>query len=234
MLGQPIPPTAYDLRFSVFGIPVRVTPYFWLTAAILSWREGQFDKTLLGILCVFVSILIHELGHAVVTRRLGWRPEIVLEMFGGYATTRSHSRWGNVAVAAAGPAAGLLLFALLRGLLHTSARHSIAGSDILKFVVGDLLVLNWGWSLMNLIPVLPLDGGQIARELIGMRRPYEDASLAHRLSIAVAAGVAIVALVNPPLIEGLLLLDSKFFAFFFAYLAFLNYQSLQPMNRSPW
>lgn len=234
MLGQPIPPTEYDLRFSAFGIPVRVTPYFWITAAILSWRDREFDKTLLGIVCVFVTIMIHELGHALVTRRFGWRPEIVLELFGGYATTRSHSRWKNVAVTAAGPGAGLLLFAVLNGLLRTSARQSIIDSEILRFVINDLLVLNWGWSLMNLIPVLPLDGGQIARELIGMRRPHEDASLAHRLSFVVAVCVAIVSLVNPSLVESLLFLDAKFFAFFFAYLAFLNYQSLQPMNRQPW
>ena len=234
MFGQQFPPTPYDLRFSVTRIPVRVHPIFWLTAAILSWHDRELGKTLLGVLCVFATVLIHELGHAIVTRRLGYRSEIVLEMFGGYATTKSHSHWGNIAVAAAGPTAGLLLFAALKGLLLTSARSAIADSEILRFLVDELVLLNWAWSLMNLIPVLPLDGGQIARELLALKRPLDYWPTTLKLSIGVAIGVAGWALIRPRQMESLLLLDSKFFAMMFAYLAFQNYQTLQTSNRGDW
>ena len=190
MLGQPNQPTPYDLRFAVFGVPVRVHPVFWLTAAFLSWSDSRLDLTLLGVLVVFVSVLIHELGHALVTRRLGWYPEIVLEFLGGYATTKSHSRWGNIAVAAAGPGAGFLLYAAVRLFLKTPAAKSVGESEYLQEVISQLLVLNWGWSLMNLIPVWPLDGSKIAQELIGLGRPYDAFQITLKLSIVVAVGLA--------------------------------------------
>lgn len=234
MLGQPLPPTDYDLRFSLFGIPVRISPYFWITAAILSWQDRQLHLTLLGIVCVLVTVLLHELGHAVVTRRLGFRSEIVLEFLGGYATTRSHSHWGNIAVAAAGPAAGLLLYAALNGVLQTSARETIFQSEVLRFIVSDLLLLNWAWSLMNLIPVHPLDGGQITRECIAMKRPYDYWQVTLKLSIAVAVGVATWSILSPEQVGTWLLLDAKFFAILFAYLAFQNFQMLQASSHGGW
>src|SRR5690554_5208641 len=112
MFGQ-TRPTEFDLRFWLFGIPVRVHPIFWLTAAFIGWRGEMWDLTLVNMLCVFASILVHELGHALMTRYFGWQPEIVLEMFGGYATTTRHSTARDIAVLIAGPAAGFLLYGLI-------------------------------------------------------------------------------------------------------------------------
>ena len=77
--------TEFDLRFQLFGIPVRVHPLFWLMAAFIAWYPNRLDLVLIGVLCVFVSIMIHELGHAVMFRHFGFRGEIVLYMLGGFA-----------------------------------------------------------------------------------------------------------------------------------------------------
>lgn len=235
MFGQQFPPTDYDLRFSVTRVPVRVHPVFWLTAAWISWMDRQLDLTLIGMLCVFASILLHELGHAWMTRRLGnRRPEIVLEFFGGYATTGQHSRWGNIAVAAAGPGAGLLLYGSLRLLTKTDAFRSWEISEYPWFAIGNLISMNWAWSLMNLVPVWPLDGGQIARQVIGFRQPYRQDEITTKLSIAVGVGMVAWSLLSPETVSAIFWNDSKFFVFFFAYLAFLNYQSLRPSNYQSW
>ena len=65
MIGQ-AGETEFDLRFQILGIPVRVHPLFWLMAAFIVWESAEDPKLkVLGIMCVFISILVHELGHAV-------------------------------------------------------------------------------------------------------------------------------------------------------------------------
>ena len=92
-LFQEPPPTQYDLRFTVAGIPVRVHPLFWLIALLLG---AAGDPLLLPawVLVIFVSILIHELGHALAFRRVGQDSRIVLHMAGGLTIPESVS-WGS-------------------------------------------------------------------------------------------------------------------------------------------
>lgn len=235
MLGQPLHPTDYDLRFSIFRIPVRVHPLFWLMGAFLGWRDRRLDLTVVNIACVFVSILVHELGHALMTRRLGWYPEIVLGPMGGYATSREHSRWGNVKVAAAGPAAGFLLFALAWFLLRTPAAvMAIARSEYLIEAIGTMLVINWGWNVMNLIPVWPLDGSRIAKELIGRFVAGDAWQTTLKMSIFLSAALVAWTIINPHQVEALLWLDPTFLGVLFGLLAFQNVQTLQMSQMGRW
>ena len=69
MLGQ-VGPTEFDLRFSFLGIPVRVHPLFWVAAVVLGFPRGEtggqaFALILVWTACLFVSILVHEMGHAL-------------------------------------------------------------------------------------------------------------------------------------------------------------------------
>lgn len=112
--------TRYDLRFSVLGIPVRVHPMFWLVGALLGSGAGpQLGVIAIWIGCLFVSILVHELGHALAARSFGWPPDIVLHGFGGFARyspgfgyTRRRAIW----ISFAGPLAGFGLFAIVFGV----------------------------------------------------------------------------------------------------------------------
>ena len=97
------PRTAYDLHFRIAGIPIRVHPLFWLAALILgtsgNWdAEGNVDpdagmQLLMWTGVLFVSILVHELGHSFVIRYFGQLPRIVLYMLGGLAITDAESSY---------------------------------------------------------------------------------------------------------------------------------------------
>jgi hypothetical protein len=101
--------TPYDLNFSLLGIPVRVHPMFWLVALLLGFRGNPKPQELvLWVAVVFVSILVHELGHALAARAHGWEPWITLHGFGGlasYRPTRQTPR-SRILITLAGPAPG--------------------------------------------------------------------------------------------------------------------------------
>src|SRR5688500_3784168 len=88
-LSEP-PRSNGDLHFRVFGFPVRVHPYFWLVTAIMGLGSGDEGTAPMELLTwvgvVFVSILVHELGHAFLQRRFGGRPWITLYGLGGLAS----------------------------------------------------------------------------------------------------------------------------------------------------
>ena len=111
MLFASAGPTPYDLRFPLFGVPVRITPMFWLVALLIG-RERDLVPALLWVGAVLVSILVHEMGHAVTQRWFGGRPEIVLYAFGGFAAAPGvrDTPWRNVLIALAGPFAGFSLW----------------------------------------------------------------------------------------------------------------------------
>lgn len=229
MFGQ-VPQTEYDLRFSAFGIPVRVHPVFWLTSAFLGFRPGQLDLTVVNILCIFVAILVHELGHALMTRSFGWQPEIVLYFLGGYATTTRHSTWRDIAVSAAGPAAGFLLYG---GVWLTAFVLVAQGTSIHPLVAQAIefsLFINLAWNVMNLVPVLPLDGGQISREFFSWYQPRGGLRLSLQISMMAGGAVALFSLYSMFNHESVLNLDPRFLALMFAYLAFQSYQALQQMS----
>src|SRR5258707_9361798 len=113
-----VAPTPFDLNFSLFGIPIRIHPFFWLFSAILGWdrQRPNFNQILICVLCVFVSILIHELGHALTAKSYGWPPHIVLFAFGGYASYQPS--WGKTTgrtllILFAGPGAGFIFYFLI-------------------------------------------------------------------------------------------------------------------------
>src|SRR4051794_4982523 len=123
-LFQPPSVTRYDVRFTLAGIPVRVHPLFWLMGIIFGIGTGNLILLLIWVAVVFVSILIHEMGHAFTMRHYGVSPEVILYLGGGLAVPRSEQsgrRWGRfelrtgeqILVSLAGPGAGFLLAALV-------------------------------------------------------------------------------------------------------------------------
>jgi len=243
-LSQELPPTRYDLRLSVAGIPVRVHPLFWLIA-LLFGSSGSLVLIPIWILVIFVSILVHELGHALAFRRYGQRSRILLHFAGGLTIPEPVS-WGggyaNVGLTAnqqifislAGPGAGFLFAALLIAIvLVTGGSVSTfwllgfipilnvgmpVGGPFLAAVVTMLLGVNIFWGVINLMPVYPLDGGSVTRNVAVQVDPIDG--IRKSLWLSVVAG-AIVALV------GLLFLGSLFLALLFGLLAFQSYQALQ-------
>jgi len=233
MFGQ-IAPTELDLRFRLLGIPVRVHPVFWLTSAFLAWHSGDPRKSLIRVLCIFVAILVHEMGHALMNRRFGWHSEIVLYFFGGYATSMRHTTWKDIAVSAAGPAAGFTLYFAIRFGVPQLIQAGWRPGELAIDAIGFSLFINFVWNAVNLLPVLPLDGGQISRELCLRFNRRGGMDMALKISMLFSAAVAAWAVKCVMNEESFLGLDPLFLAIMFGYLCFQSYQSSQSQGRGYW
>lgn len=181
--------TPLDLRFPLGPIPVRVGILFWVFSAIFGYinapREGTLVVNILvWVGCVFVSILTHELGHALVYRLFGSWSAISLHGFGGYAEADVAPRaaWQRMLVALAGPVAGFALFGVTVAVAVVVT--GVGMNVYLKNAITFMLWINLFWSLFNLLPVLPLDGGNVCRELLAV--------FGVRSADVIAAGVGFV------------------------------------------
>ena len=142
-------------------------------------QNTAFAMAVAAALLAFLSIVLHELGHAVVAKRNGIEvARIDLWMFGGLAQLKRDTRspGEEFRIAAAGPLVTLVIAAVCLGLTSFDALTNPAdpqGSEV-RTVVADLGVINLFLLVFNLIPAFPLDGGRIARaaawKLTGDRR----------------------------------------------------------------
>jgi Zn-dependent protease len=185
--------TEFDLRFYLFGIPVRVHPMFWLSSAWMVWAGENFDLTAIGILCIFLSVLVHELGHAWFIRRYGYPSEIVLYFFCGYATSSHFPFWRRIIVSAAGPAAGLILGTFCYLLFRFLPGNFLNQFPQIRYFLFMMTFSGIIVNLLNLIPCLPLDGGQIMGALVRQYGPpgRQNQELIYKISIAVSGAIAV-------------------------------------------
>lgn len=160
------------------GFPVAVEPWFWLSAALLGGAlynlkgpEGLI-AVLLNMVVIFVSVLIHELGHALTIRKFGAPSEIVLHAMGGVCISRERytSRWQNILISAAGPAAGFVLALVVFLIVQYLGGPIQQSAPLLYGAFFFALWVNIVWGIFNLLPVLPMDGGNILKEVMGPRR----------------------------------------------------------------
>ena len=183
--------TEFDLRFRLFDIPIRVHPLFWLSSAMITWHGENIALTLAGVVVIFVSVLVHELGHALMNRRFGFPSEIILVFLFGLATTTRMSPSRNMKVSAAGPLAGLALAAIVYVALLTMTQDPIAflndKNNPKVYAVHILLYFGVFGNVMNLVPCLPLDGGHITESLLqlyGPRHRSRDACAVRRTELS--------------------------------------------------
>ncbi|HVA50517.1 MAG TPA: site-2 protease family protein [Pirellulales bacterium] len=230
------PRTQYDVNFALAGVPVRVHPLFWLVTLLLGMsHDAKPVEVLLWVAAVFVSILVHEFGHAVMIRYYGWRPRIILHSLGGLAAYEPtyHRTWPQVAISFAGPAAGFLLAALV-ALAIRLAGHEVQldwkdpfplpirfeffhATNLNRFII-DLFFVNILWGCINLLPIYPLDGGQISQEVLNHYNPANGTRQSLMLSIFTAVGMGVVMLAK---------LEDYWLALLFGLFAYTNYQALQ-------
>jgi stage IV sporulation protein FB len=223
--------TQFDLNFRIFGIQVRVHPLFWLVTAILGPRpQDGVSKIALWIVVVFVSILIHEMGHVLMGKIFGSHGHIVLYGFGGLAVGSSNlsRRWQRNLVYFAGPLAQFLFLAIVilagLGYLFANKGQVLESLSILFF---QLLWVNLFWPFLNLLPVWPLDGGKISRETFEWLMPVQGTGISLIISMILAGALAI----------GAIWIRDMFLALFFAMFAVNNFQEWQAVryqSRHPW
>jgi len=164
---------------SLFGIPLFIDPSWFLILAFLIFRNGltwqdkypnwglmiTYGAAAIMALLLFASVLLHELGHSLVARSQGIKVNsITLFLFGGVASIDQESKTPGQAfqVAIAGPAVSFVLFALLGAVLFAVPDQS----NPISVMAGNLAFVNLFLGLFNLLPGLPLDGGQILKAAV--------------------------------------------------------------------
>ena len=250
--------TAYDLNFSLFGFPVRVHPAFLVLPLLLGAGLLRNPNTNSGIMLLFlvviffVSILVHELGHAVAFKYFGQASRIVIYWMGGLAIPDQGGIWSSqqrgriganqqIIISLAGPCFGFLLAGLIVGLIYLSEGSlvyeqvgllprltaDLSGSvfadsehvSTIGMVLNVSLFANVFINVLNLAPVYPLDGGQVARQLFLKYDAYNGTRFSIMFSIVAAV---VIALLN--------FQEDRFIAIFFGFMAWSNYMTLQQMS----
>jgi Zn-dependent protease len=243
ILAEP-QPTAFDLSFRLFGFPVRIHPLFWLVTLLMGNSALQEpDNPLLTLAIwvgvVFVSILVHELGHGFAYRWYGADGRLWLYWFGGLAVSsnRPARPWPSIVISLAGPAAGFLLAGFVYGSnLAANWRDNNPHAHELYW---QMMWVNIAWGVVNLLPVLPLDGGQACREVCRLFRLRRADATALKISTGTAAVLALYSLMNHLGQPRELLVrlpdwarfGSLYTTLLFGVLAYSSYQMLQITNR---
>lgn len=182
------------VRLRVAGTPVLLEWTFLVWTAVIGFALGDPALAVAWVVIVTVSILVHELGHAAALRGWGVPSRIVLHVMGGVTTHegRLPTRGSRIAVSLAGPAAGMVLLGLPAVLIDAAWPAPAPWDDVLYLVVW----VNLGWALVNLLPVLPLDGGHVAHELLDAGTRGRGELPARWLSVLTAAAAGAWALTN--------------------------------------
>ncbi len=209
------------LQFRLFNIPVFVHPWFWLTLALIGGGLRANDATAfievaMFVLAGFVSVLVHEFGHALTIKKYGLLTEVHLVAFGGFARfPAGHlDRKQSFLVTAAGPA---IQFALgIVGMILLQILPFPEGS-LLQVALSFMVLVSFVWSILNCLPIHPMDGGQMLAAVLGPQR----APLVHLVGMATAIAIGLLAFF---VLNALILL---LFMGFFAYQNWQQYQILK-------
>jgi Zn-dependent protease len=170
---------------TLLGFPVEINLSFLLLLGVVLVAFGGVAGVALVILA-FGSVLLHELGHALVARQLGVDVSgIELSFFGGAAKMVRLPRTANheLAIAAAGPIVSLALGGIGLGLAAVTHFGLFAWLGWTNLVIAGF----------NLIPALPMDGGRILRALLTRKLDYVRATDIAVTTAKVVAGLFVVA-----------------------------------------
>jgi len=222
-------PNSYEISFRLFGFPTVIQPFFWVIALIISALPlGFIDdmplwiaQLIVGALAILCSILVHELGHALTFRHLFREPcVIVLHGMGGMAVPEYHRRhpgfFGAVTecfLAFSGPLAGFVL-AFAAFMLYRIIPVDNKALFLLLFFLNWTILISIVWGILNLMPIYPMDGGRIAREVCAYLFPRRGIELSLILSMTVAILLIAIALQH----------EAYLLAFLFGFFAYQNYQ----------
>jgi len=195
---------------ALFNIPIFINPSWFLVLALVTWSDAQWlayqfpqlglsawGLGLITALLLFASVVAHELGHSLIARRQGIEVKsITLFIFGGLASLGEEAKTpeDSFRVAIAGPLVSFSLFGLLNAIGYFG---TITGP--LAAMMALLASVNLALGVFNLIPGLPLDGGNILKALVWKitGKPYRGLAFASRVGqvfgwIAISLGLASV------------------------------------------
>lgn len=173
--------------FTLASVPVSVSPWYLLLLLYLTARNP--GQGLILAACITISLLAHEFGHALVAKYFKLQPQVLLHGFGGLTGhERARTPRDEALIIAAGPFAGLFL----GGVVFLVLRYAPITSAGMRMALEYFVWINLIWSIFNLLPMWPMDGGQLMR--IGASKLFKPARgerLTHIISIVVIALVAL-------------------------------------------
>ena len=229
------PDTKYDWKFRLLNIPVRVHPFFWLACLLLCMGALRTDNP--GIVnalilaswtfCLFVSIMVHEYGHALTGRKYGSKSvRVVLYAFGGLAiNANGRNRKQRIWILLNGPFAGFILGGIFLAIDYSIPKVDggvqVSNNGYLDYfitlVISNMIWINMLWGMLNLVPIYPLDGGQVFYEVMQGKNPRKATYLTHKVSIITCVILGIIAIAT----------GYSFGLIMLALLGFENYQAMQ-------
>ncbi|HEY8523853.1 MAG TPA: site-2 protease family protein [Acidimicrobiales bacterium] len=211
-------------HFRLLGVPVRVEPFFLIVAVLFGINLEPLWLVGIWVVLVFLSVLVHELGHVMAYRAFGQRSAVVLHGFGGFTIPtgggrRVLSKGRSIVVSLSGSVAQICVLGIpaMMALESDWAQQrrfewQWISHDFNWWPVLELLrFISIWWGVFNLLPIRPLDGGHVAEELVG----FENAC---KLSLAGCAVAGFFAYRE---------FGTLFPILFFAFLAYLNYRDLR-------
>ena len=184
------------------GVPLRVKPSFLVVVCLLGMPIVRYPSAeppeLIGrlatwVVVVLVSVVIHELGHALLARRFGAEVTMELWALGGLTTWQPVSRpippVRRAAIAAAGSGLGFVVGAAVYPLWKTAGPPV----GLVSLALGWIVWVNLGWGLINWLPIRLLDGGHIFRGVIDALWPERAGRIANLFFLFTSAAAALVA-----------------------------------------
>jgi Zn-dependent protease len=187
--------------FHLGSIPVLARTETLLLPVLLYLSWDSIPLAILLTVCVLGLVLVHELGHAIPCARYNLRPRIVLHPFGGYCVHQpARTRSQDLRIVAGGPALGLVVGAALWAGGAAMGGQGVLGPGPLLGDLPALAALLGTWSVMlnllNLAPILPLDGSTLLTLALGPRYGWGTARVwVGRLSLALCV-VGVVSAVS--------------------------------------
>lgn len=190
-----------SLDFRLFGIGVRVRVWFILVGMFIGMNTPQIERhpwmlaVWIGI--VFFGVLSHELGHALVGRAFGWKPSIELVALGGltrFEGIEGARPWQRMLMVASGPTVNAAFGALCLVV------YAVFGAKLGPLAAETLEYAGWlqlAWAFLNLLPMLPLDGGQLLLEGARWIAPERGPRVAGGVMLIVVGAIVLFTLRQP-------------------------------------
>lgn len=186
-------------------IPIYIHPFFWVLCLLIGYvNSGSILGLFVWGLVIFVSVLVHEYGHALTALAFGQSSTITLFALGGLTERRQDTplkTWQECLVIANGPIAGLLLCYLSYLLLHWVVPASY---PTIMAMLNVSFVVNLFWTVLNLFPVQPLDGGKLLMLIMSHFFGINGVKISLLVSIVVAIVAAALLFFIHSLIGGAL------------------------------
>lgn len=168
--------------------------------------------TLVWAAVILVSLLVHEFGHALAAKAFGQTAQINLVAMGGltYHDGKTLKRWQDFVIVLMGPVAGLSLFALAY-----FTRMAIGASvvPIIGYTLTIFVFVNLFWTIVNLLPIMPLDGGQLLRIILEGLFGYRGLKITLFIGIVLGVTLGIALFIYGLFLMGAILLLLSFESF---------------------